>query len=260
MEILQLETWKTLFSEDESCFTKIQEYLDFIVQAVENYDPERYSEWHHILPRCLDVEKKYSDQGVRINGADHFRAHVILTECFSKKSRYYYLLIKPVVMMTNPLRLEGVSPEEVEDAKRRFSESQRGDLNPAKRPEVREKIREARLNLTPEQKKSISDNHADVSGSNNPFYGKHHSEESIQKMRRRLPDRSSENNPFYGKHHSEETKRKLRKPKSESHRKKISENRRGTVYITDGSINRFIKREDPLPEGFRYGRTVYKKK
>ena len=33
-----------------------------------------------------------------------------------------------------------------------------------------------------------------------------------------------ENNPFYGKHHSEETIEKMRKPKTEEHKRKISEN------------------------------------
>jgi hypothetical protein len=31
-----------------------------------------------------------------------------------------------------------------------------------------------------------------------------------------------ENSPFYGKHHTEETKQKMRKPKTEEHKKKLS--------------------------------------
>ena len=38
------------------------------------------------------------------------------------------------------------------------------------------------LRRTEEQRKRISDNHYDVSGANNPMYGKTHSEESIRKM------------------------------------------------------------------------------
>ena len=46
-----------------------------------------------------------------------------------------------------------------------------------------------------------------IKGKNNPFYGKKHSEKSIQKM---IAAKLGKNNPMYGKHHSEETKQKLR--------------------------------------------------
>lgn len=52
-------------------------------------------------------------------------------------------------------------------------------------------------------------------GKNNPFYGKHHTDETKQKIRLSLPNQQGENNPFYGKKHSDETKQKL----SASHKK-----------------------------------------
>jgi len=42
-------------------------------------------------------------------------------------------------------------------------------------------------------------------GGNNPFYGKHHTNESKSKMGGAVIDYSKENNPFYGKQHSNET-------------------------------------------------------
>lgn len=53
-----------------------------------------------------------------------------------------------------------------------------------------------------ETRKKISEHHADVSGEKNPFYGRHHSEETLIKFR-------GENNPFYGKKHSEESRKKI---------------------------------------------------
>ena len=44
------------------------------------------------------------------------------------------------------------------------------------------------------------------SGSGNPFYGKHHTEEQKRKLSELI---KGENNYFYGKHHTEEQKRKL---------------------------------------------------
>lgn len=54
------------------------------------------------------------------------------------------------------------------------------------------------------------------SGENNPFYGKHHTEETRKRNSEwHKENMFGENNPFYGKKHSEESKRK----NSESHRK-----------------------------------------
>lgn len=75
-------------------------------------------------------------------------------------------------------------------------------------------------------------------GENNPFYGRHHSEESKEKMRRNKVGKKlteehkrkiSEHNtrPFLGKHHSEESKEKIRRSKlgkklTEEHKRKVS--------------------------------------
>lgn len=49
-------------------------------------------------------------------------------------------------------------------------------------------------------------------GESNAFYGKHHSEETKQKLSKDRKGKGvGENNPFYGKSHSEETKQKLSK-------------------------------------------------
>lgn len=59
-------------------------------------------------------------------------------------------------------------------------------------------------------RKKISQNHADVSGKNNPFYGKTHSKLSRQLISKQNKGKlAGENNPFYGKRHTEETRRFL---------------------------------------------------
>lgn len=59
-------------------------------------------------------------------------------------------------------------------------------------------------------RKKMSDNHADVSGENNPNYGKHMSDEIKQKMIANRNTAKGENHPNYGKTFSDETKAKLR--------------------------------------------------
>lgn len=67
-------------------------------------------------------------------------------------------------------------------------------------------------NLEPEYnistKASGGDYWSGKSKEDQPFYGKHHTEKTKQKM---SEVKYGENNPFYGKHHSEETKRKMSK-------------------------------------------------
>lgn len=51
-----------------------------------------------------------------------------------------------------------------------------------------------------ETRQKISENHTDNSGENNPFYRKHHSEETIQKLSELAQGKyCGENNPMYGK-------------------------------------------------------------
>jgi group I intron endonuclease len=52
--------------------------------------------------------------------------------------------------------------------------------------------------------------HADVSGKNNPMYGKYHSDETKNKISEKAQLRIGEKNPFYGKHHSEKSKEKIK--------------------------------------------------
>ena len=78
-------------------------------------------------------------------------------------------------------------------------------------------------------------------GENHPMYGKHHSEESIQKISEAM---KGENHPMYGKHHSEESKKRigaahkgnkyhLGKHHSEESKKRIGEGNRGKHHSAE---------------------------
>ena len=74
------------------------------------------------------------------------------------------------------------------------------------------------------------------------------SEETKKKMRKA---NIGENNPMYGKHHSEETKRKMRESSKGKNKDRI--------WINNGMINKFVKIEEGIPEGFVRGRLKWKK-
>lgn len=108
--------------------------------------------------------------------------------------------------------------------------------------ETREKLRQAMIGKfegeknpffgkhhTAETRKRMCENHRDISGENNPNYGRPLSEETKGKLSQRM---SGVNHPFYGKHLPEETKRKIglantgRRSSAETIRR-ISEAKRG---------------------------------
>lgn len=94
--------------------------------------------------------------------------------------------------------------------------------------ETKEKIRQKRLGVTlsEETRRLLSQK---LSGENNPWYGRKHTDEELEKMSvNRKGKCAEENNYWYGKNLSEETKLKISKSKtgktaSEETRKKLSE-------------------------------------
>lgn len=106
--------------------------------------------------------------------------------------------------------------EHSEETKRKISNSKKGSIPWNKGLKGIQKCsEETKLKISnstkgkpksEETKRKMSENHADFSGENNPFYDKHFSEETIREM---SENKKGINNSMYGKHHSEETKKKL---------------------------------------------------
>lgn len=74
-------------------------------------------------------------------------------------------------------------------------------------------------------------------GQDNPFYGKTHSSEAIQKMKNNQPDNSGEKNPFYGKHHTEESLSKMRGRKMTDESRQKSSKTRKESKVASGENN-----------------------
>ena len=101
--------------------------------------------------------------------------------------------------------------------------------------------------------------HLHMKGENNPFYGKHHSDETLRKiseshknmsdetLRKISEANKGENNPFYGKHHSEETRRKISEAHKGKHlsdetKRKMSEAHKNMSDETKRKISEAMKR------------------
>jgi group I intron endonuclease len=83
-----------------------------------------------------------------------------------------------------------------EKTKKKMSEASKGKPKPwligrEFSEETKEKIRQLNLGktLSEETRKKISENHHDISGKNNPMYGKKHSPETIEKLKEKAKNR-----------------------------------------------------------------------
>ena len=91
--------------------------------------------------------------------------------------------------------------------------------------------------ITEEWKENMRKNHANVSGKNNPFYGKTHTDKTLKilsntnKGKDRFSNEyklylskkmSGEGNVFYGKTHTDKTLKILSLPKTEEHKRKLA--------------------------------------
>ena len=207
------------------------------------------TESHHIFPRSIYGEGKcgMNKRCVHLTLREHYIAHALLMKGFIQ--RYGPDHIKSVKMiyafhMMNIMRDKIGYPNSYlyESSRTHYVNMRIGRKRKPFSPEHIEKLRQRGL------------------GENNPFYGKKHTEESKEKQRLLMVGRyDGKKNPFYGKSHSEETKKKM----SAIHKGKIISQEqihlmrelfKDTIFINNGTINKRIKKDQPIPEGWIMGK------
>lgn len=137
-----------------------------------------YVERHHVIPKSMGGSDS-ADNFVLLTGREHLLAHRLLCKMYPESSSLFFALYQ----MTIDQRDRGytISSRLYEKAKIKFASNQLGDLNPARRPEVREK-----MSLTRKGKPSA-------------FKGKKHSAEALKKISEsRIGVYCGEKNPMYG--------------------------------------------------------------
>lgn len=111
-------------------------------------------------------------------------------DCFK-----FYILEVCDILQLDELEVKYIEQFDTTDIKSGYNLNVGGNGNPSPNECVRQKMRE---------------NHADVSGENNPNYGKHMSDDIKQKMIANRNTPKGKNHVNYGKTFSEETKAKMR--------------------------------------------------
>lgn len=125
---------------------------------------DEYHERHHIVPKCLggtNEEKNLIDLFAR----EHFIAHKLLAQENPENAKLIYAYSCMAFLKNNYEQRYELTPEEYEDARKKLSEARKGIV------------------FSDETKRKMRENHADVSGENNPNYGKPRSDEVKRKLR-----------------------------------------------------------------------------
>ena len=132
-----------------------------------------YHERHHIIPKCMNGSNS-KDNLIDLYAREHFIAHKLLAEENPQNYQLKYAYWNMCQCTGRDGRDKYIpTPEEYEEA-RIFC-------------------------------------HEAMSGENHPMYGKHHAQESREKMSISKKDMyNGENNPFFGKKHSQENIEKMK--------------------------------------------------
>jgi hypothetical protein len=82
------------------------------------------------------------------------------------------------------------------------------------------------------------------------------------KMKRRIALKRGQEDgsfSFLGRNHSDESKKKISEKAKERLKKSENNSQYGSMWITDGTHNRKIMKDDPIPKGWKRGRVIQPK-
>lgn len=258
------------------------EFIESILNSRENIKFGG-SECHHIVPRCLGGE--WDDGYIYLTPLEHLEAHRLLIEKYpgNRKLIYAYWRMCNGKYDIDPAEYSAarelfismkkslVMPD---DQRKRISMELKGRVF-TKEHRYKLSIANKGKSLPLEQREKISKSRiGKYKGEDNPFYGRHHTEESKEKMRLSRGDISGENNPMYGRNHSDASRRKISESKagkctgednpmygkkhSDETRDKIRKSSSGRAWITSptGEILRVKKEslDDYISQGYIRGR------
>lgn len=220
-----------------------EEFIDNILNTRGRFScGEEYHERHHIVPKCMGGGNE-KENLIDLYAREHFIAHKLLAQENPENDKILYAYVCMAFLNSDTHQRYELTPEEYEEAKiacsiatkerfsnpencpmfgKKHSEEAKAALsakakerfsNPENHPmfgkklstERIEKLRQSRLGQ-PAWNKGLSV----CVGTDNPFYGKHHTEEAKEIMRQKKLQWIEENGvPFKGEHHTDETKQQL---------------------------------------------------
>jgi hypothetical protein len=201
------------------------EYLKIynrIVERATNRDVLGYVEKHHIIPKFLGGDNKKSNI-VSLTAKEHYICHKLLCEIYPNESKLKYAFWRMCNVANNEYqernyKVSAKVYSRIKSEIRLITSKRTKNYSVEMRKLIGEKVSK-KLKGRPSGKKGISKpEHSEWMKENNPFRGKTHSEEHIQKLR----EVNSE-------------------PKSEEHKNNISKNSPNNKQcVIEGIISRSV--------------------
>lgn len=265
--------------------TKYSKWYTSIINKAYNRQiiPNTYYEKHHILPKCFNLGgEKDKNNIIYLYPKEHLLCHKLLVKIlFSKeiKAKLTYALWQMSTLNSENRQIK-ISSTYYQYLKNLLSENTKHipkseehkqnmkkpkSIRHIKTDEHKEKIRLGRIGKkrTIESKEKQSQT---MKGryikEDNPFFGRTHTEESIEKMKNTMDQKYGDNKPWLTpeviKKRSEKRKSKPTWNKgismAEEAKSKVSESLKGRIGITNGLIN---KRVFPINFENNYDKNIW---
>ena len=171
-----------------------QEFIQNILNTRGRFNcGNEYHERHHIIPKCLGGSNE-EENLIDLFAKEHFIAHKLLAQENPDNNSLVFAWTCMAFPNNNVQKRYEATPEEYEEAKKAISKAMSGRT-------VSDETKKKQSNIAKERF-SVPEN--------NPFYGKHHTEETRNIIRQKNKGKTS---PNKGKPLSEETKQKISKAK-----------------------------------------------
>jgi hypothetical protein len=182
-------------------------YCNLIRKAENRTPPEGYIERHHTFPKSIYGN---NDRVVVLTGREHYIAHALLEKIYIKryglkdqktiKMTYAHSGMKGNCGYTNSTLYEGARKRRSDNMKgkpwyipteKHKEEMRQRRLGTKASEETKQKMSEARKGkklgpFSEKHKENLRGKRPNICGEKNPFYGKMHSHEAIEKMRKKL--------------------------------------------------------------------------
>lgn len=167
-----------------------------------------YYEEHHILPRGMGGSEQKENK-VLLTAKEHYIAHILICKIYPHNKKMLYAIWR--LVNSNGKQGHKINASEYQRLKEKIIELRKKSKGWHQSEEFKKRLSNLFKGIpkSKEHKLHLSQNHANISGKNNPMYGKKHSKETRKKISNKAKLRIGEKNSFFGKQHSKETKRKI---------------------------------------------------